>query len=99
MFPYRIRTPDSDIFIAERLSGQNHTEDIDKEVSGLELSIDAVHTSTDVPACMSIQEIQGAMQRDVHLQQLKEYIINGWPESRNQIHKKYYHNEHSEKTL
>ena len=40
---------------------------------------------TDQPVCMSIQEILMAIQRDAHLQQLNEYTINGWPESRNEI--------------
>ena len=34
---------------------------------------------TDIPFCKSIQGIQDATQRDVHLEKLKECIIEEWP--------------------
>ena len=33
-----------------------------------------------VPECMSIQQIQQATAQHKHLQQVKGYIITGWPE-------------------
>ena len=49
----------------------------------MKLTIDALYTSTDIPACMSIQDIQEATNQDDHLQQLKEYIIQRWQASSN----------------
>ena len=50
----------------------------------MKFSINAVHTSADILICITIQDIQATPQ-DNHLQQLKEYIIQGWPASRNEI--------------
>ena len=44
----------------------------------MKINIDAVHTATDTPECMSIQDIQRETLQDAHLQQLKDYIIKGW---------------------
>ena len=33
---------------------------------------------------MTIQQLQQATSQDDHLQQLKEYIIRGWPENKEQ---------------
>ena len=35
--------------------------------------------------CMTMHELQQAMSQDQHLQHLKDYIIQGWPKSRDQI--------------
>ena len=35
---------------------------------------------------MSLQQIQGATVHDKNLQQLKCFIIVGWPESKDQLH-------------
>ena len=45
----------------------------------MQLSIVAISTKTDIPTCMSIQDIQDAAHNDMHLQELKEYIIKGRP--------------------
>ena len=34
---------------------------------------------------MTVHELQQAMSQDQHLQHLKDYVIEGWPESRDQI--------------
>ena len=44
----------------------------------MKLSIIVIIVARDIPRCMSIQDIQEAMERDDHLQELKMYIIGGW---------------------
>ena len=41
----------------------------------MKISIDVVHTVTDNPECMSVQDIQQATLQGEYLQQPKEYII------------------------
>ena len=36
--------------------------------------------------CISIEEIQHASLQDVHLQQLKTFIIAGWPHTKDELH-------------
>ena len=43
------------------------------------------HQACISPVCMSIGEIQEATQSNAYLQQLKEYIIHGWPLGRNKL--------------
>ena len=40
----------------------------------------------DMPECVSIEEIQQALSQDVHLQQLKTFIIAGWPHTKDELH-------------
>ena len=41
-------------------------------------NINAFQTGTNIPDCMTIQEIQQASSQDEHLQHLQEHIIRGW---------------------
>ena len=54
----------------------------DDEVPGMKMNIGI---PTDIPNCMIIQEIQQLMAKDDNLQQLREHIIRGWPQNRNEI--------------
>ena len=56
----------------------------DEEIAGMNLSTDAVNTMTDIPACISIQDIQEATQNDIHLQALRKHIIRDWQSKRNE---------------
>ena len=40
---------------------QNHTGNKDEEMAGLRNNINAIRISTDIPMCMSIQDLQEAM--------------------------------------
>ena len=51
----------------------------------MQLNIDAIHTATNIPDCMMMQQLQQATTQDEHLQQLKEHIIRGWPEDKDKI--------------
>ena len=84
MHQYRVRIiykPGPALFIADWLSRQNYKENKDAEIPGMQLNIDAIQT-TNIPDCMTIKQLQQATSQDYHLQQLKEYIIRGWPENK-----------------
>ena len=48
--------------------------------------MDAIQSSVDMPECISIEEIQHALLQDAHLQQLKTFIIAGWPYTKDELH-------------
>ena len=56
-----------------------------KKIHGMDIRVDAIQTSTNVPEYMSIQQIQQATAQDEHLQQLKGYIIAEWPETKDKV--------------
>ena len=81
---YRVRfisKPGQDLFKADWLSRQNHKQNKDKEIPGVQVNVDALQTTTNIPHSMMIQQLQQATSQDDHLQQLKDYIIGGWPEN------------------
>ena len=51
----------------------------------MQLNYNAIQTATNIPECMKMHELQQAISQDQHLQHPKDYIIQGWPESRDQI--------------
>ena len=74
--------PGPDLFIADLLSRQNHNKYA--EILGMEPNINAIQTTTNIPDCMTIQELQQATSQDEHLQLHQEHI-RGRPEYRDQI--------------
>ena len=48
--------------------------------------MDAIQSSVDLPESISIEEIQHALLQDVQLQQLKTFIIAGWPHTKDELH-------------
>ena len=76
MYQYRVRIlskPGTDLFMADWLSRQNCKENKDEEIPGMQLNIDAIQTATNIPDCMTIQELQQATSQNGHLQELKEH--------------------------
>ena len=51
----------------------------------MNLNIDVTDITTGILACMTENKIQDAMQDDEHLQDLSNYIINGWPSTRPEV--------------
>ena len=72
-----------DLFMADWLS-RHHSKNKDEEIMGMQISMNAIQSTTNVPECMTMHELQGAMSQDQHLKHLIEYVIQGWPESKNQ---------------
>ena len=48
--------------------------------------MDAIQSLVDMPECISIEEIQQALLQDVHLQQLKTFMIAGWSHTKDELH-------------
>ena len=51
----------------------------------MQININAIQLTTNMPGCMIFNELMGATSQDQHLQQLMEYIIQGWPDNREQL--------------
>ena len=83
---YRVKIiykPGTDLFMADWLSGQNHEEDKNEEIAGMQVNINNIVASTNIPECM-MWELQHDTDQDNHLQQLK-CIIKGWPENKDSM--------------
>ena len=52
---------------------------------GMQLNINTIQTPTNTPECKTMHDLQQVMFQDQHPQHPKDYIIQGWPESRDQI--------------
>ena len=51
----------------------------------MQLNIDTTQTTTNIPDCMKLHELQCTASEDERLQYLIEDILQGWPENRDQI--------------
>ena len=80
-----IYKPGPEIFIADWLSRHNHTEEKDKPIKGMDIHMDAIQATTEMPECVSVAEIQQVSSINNHLQQLKGIIITGWWDSRDEL--------------
>ena len=74
-----------DIFIADWLSRQNHVQGKAKLIEDIDIQVDVIQSTTDMPECISMVEIQQALAQDNHLQKLKSYIILGWPDIKDEL--------------
>ena len=86
---YRVQIlykPSPEIFIADWLLRNNHIEGKDKPIKDMDISVDAIQSSVDMPECIFIEEIKQALSQDVHLQQLKTFIITGLPHTKDELH-------------
>ena len=83
-----LHKPGPDLIIADWLSRQSYKENKNDEILGMKININAMDTAKVIPKCMTIQEIQQATIKDEHLHQLRQCIIRGWPESRNEVPQK-----------
>ena len=85
---YRVQIickPGPNIFIADRLSKHNHTEVKDQPKKGMEIQVNVIQTATNMLECLSMTEMQQALSQDDHLQKLKNIIIAGWPDSKDEM--------------
>ena len=74
-----------EIFIADWLLWHNHVEGKDKPIKDMDMQVDAIQSSVDMPYCISIEEIQWASLQDAHLLQLKTFIIAGWLHNKDEL--------------
>ena len=71
--------------MADWLSRHNHLKNKNKEITCIQISINATQSTINLPECMKICQLQEATSQDQHLQHLIEYVIQEWPESKNQL--------------
>ena len=86
---YRVQIiykPGPEIFIADWLLRHNHRKGKDKQIKGMDVQVDAIQATMEMPECVSVAEIQQASSLDNHLKQLKDIMITGWPDSRDELH-------------
>ena len=50
-----------ELFITDWLSWHNYMENKDEEIHGMDIGVDTIQTSMNVPKCMSMQQIQQAL--------------------------------------
>ena len=86
---YRVQIiykPGPEIFIAVWLSRNNHIKGKDKPIYNMDVGVDAIQSSIDMPECVSMEEIWQPSSQDDHLQQLKKFIIAGCPNTKDELH-------------
>ena len=52
----------------------------------MDVWVDSIQNSNDMLKCISMEEIQQASSQDDHLQQLKKFIIAGWPNTKDELY-------------
>ena len=67
------------------MSRQNHKVNKNTEIPGMHLNIDAIRTTTNVPDCKTLKELQEVISQHEHLQHFKEHNIKGLSENKDQI--------------
>ena len=51
-----IYKPSSDLYIADLLSRQNHTENEDEEIEGIHTNSDSIKNTTNIPTCTTTKD-------------------------------------------
>ena len=74
------------MFFADWLLRHNHIEGKDRPIKDMDILVDAIQSAKDMPECIAIAEIQQTSAQDNHLQQLKSFIIVGWPDTKDDLH-------------
>ena len=67
---YRVRIiykPGPDHFIADWQSREHHKENKDEEIAGMQVNINPIETTTHIPDCMMVCEMQQETSQDTHL--------------------------------
>ena len=85
---YRVQIlykPELELPLTDWLSWHNHQQGKDEPIPDMDLRVDAIQSTTDIPECISILQIQQATAQDEHLQCLKNTIITGWPSTKDQL--------------
>ena len=78
--------PGPEIFIADQMLWHNHQEGKDETICNMDIRVDAIQSTTDIPECKSTSQVQQAMVQDEHLQCLKNIIIAGCLSTKDQLH-------------
>ena len=68
------------------LSRQSQNDNKDEEIKGMQIIINVIWLTTNMPECMIFNDLKEMTSQDQHLQQLMEYSIQGWPHNKVQLH-------------
>ena len=52
----------------------------------MDIRVDNIQSATDIPECICISQIQHTMAQDKHLECLKNIIITGWLNTKDELH-------------
>ena len=74
-------------------------ENKDEEIKGMQVSINAIQLTTNVPECMTFNELMEMTSQDQQLQHLMEYMYKGTQTTKTNYHEKLEHTECSETIL
>ena len=66
-----------DMYIAEWVFHNNHTENRDEEIADMTINVHAISTSVNIPVCTATEDIQTAAVENADLQKPESYIIQG----------------------
>ena len=78
-------TTESRLVHADWLSQQDHKENKEEEIKGMQISVNAILLTTNVPECMTVKWSKGGDIPRKHLLWLRDYIIRGWPDNKVQL--------------
>ena len=84
------------LFIADWLSRHHHETNRDKEISGMCITINAIESCTDIPGCITAEEIRVATLDDQHLGILSEHVFHILSSTKAEVQKELQHTGHSE---
>ena len=74
-----------DIFIPDWLLRHSYAKGKDQPIKGMELWVDVIQTTTHMPKCLSMTDLQQALSQDSHFQKLKHFIITCCPDSKDKV--------------
>ena len=77
--------PGPELYIADWPSHNNHGENRNQEITGMNINIHMISTAEDLLTCTSIEDVRAALNEDRNLQILKTYIITRWPQTKDEI--------------
>ena len=80
-----LHKPGHDFYIVDWLSRNNLAENKDQENTSMNVNRHVIITSVNILVCTSIGDIWSATSQDAHLQKLKLYITQGWPQTKDKV--------------
>ena len=51
----------------------------------MDIGIDSINIKTDITTCRTGKEMQAATKDEMHIQDIRMYILDGWPSIRNAV--------------
>ena len=58
----------------------------DKPINDMDIWVNAIQSIIDMLEYVSLEELQQASSQNYYLQQLKKFIVAGWPNTKDELH-------------